>query len=637
MSRVFPPEVPAQECLIRWGDPCHLGTLAHYHLWNTQATESARAATTQQHLPRRDARLWQLARDLQRRLPRQGQSVSRRRRGLRGDGAAGRSAARRPTACSRPPATAVPKPRLSRQPFGVDRATARHPDLHGHFMLLYRNGGLFRNIMEDLEQPNNDTPSNGSQRAAKAISTRLPSGSSSWMTTRASARSAQRSKSSPRRAARSIGPLTLERTNAGPATARPTHFANIFDFVNAANDASTNTSAASETAPDIENGCASSPITACSATGIPWGLGVSQNMFLFKQPGLRWKIMPVGTSTSCSVSATAPATASWGGQDPRLDVIDTPAFRRMLWRAYRDAVNGPMLPENYGPQIEARRAAPVVKNAITNWPPAKHLHVASTRGGTSSSPRLNANDAAQFAITSNGGRDFSSTRPTTTLAGTAPFAVATIEVNGIPYYVNWTDQRSFSITIPLTQPSNLLTLVGKDRLGNAVAGASDTITVAYTGAIQQPQDFVPCSTNSNTTRYAANASLPRTVQPLDDDAVRSVELPPARRGLPSPRALIQANSFLVLAKDRAAFTAAYGATIGLRRIPRLARQRRRTRRASSNPARLQPKISSSRTCVTTTRCHGRRTPPALGPSLQLIDAAQDDAASGIGPRPRPTT
>ena len=165
VSKVFPPEAPAQECLIRWGDPVPFGTLAHYHLWNTQATKAPAPPSTTPSATR--ARLWQLARDLQRRLPRQGQSVSRRRRGLRGDGAAGRSAARRRSRV-RVHTTAVLKPRLSRNLLGVDRSTAWHPALHGYFMLLYRNGGLFRNIMEDLEQPTTHAEQ-WFQRAAKAI------------------------------------------------------------------------------------------------------------------------------------------------------------------------------------------------------------------------------------------------------------------------------------------------------------------------------------------------------------------------------------------------------------------------------------------------------------------------------------
>ena len=40
------------------------------------------------------------------------------------------------------------------------------------------------------------------------------------------------------------------------------------------------------------------------------------------------------------------------------------------------------------------------------------------------------------------------------------------------------------------EATNRLVLVGKDLRGNPVLGASDTITVVYTGAVPQPQDFL---------------------------------------------------------------------------------------------------------------------------------------------------
>ena len=38
-------------------------------------------------------------------------------------------------------------------------------------------------------------------------------------------------------------------------------------------------------------------------------------------------------------------------------MFEWPAFRRMAWRAYREAVNGPFQPSNYLPQFSARSSA----------------------------------------------------------------------------------------------------------------------------------------------------------------------------------------------------------------------------------------------------------------------------------------
>ena len=628
VGKIFPPEVPAQECLIRWGDPVPFGTLAHYHLWNTQATENARGNALNNTF--RDATLvYGNSRVIY--------NVGFRDKGSPYHGGGGDFTVTVPpddlllgatdrvfasTGNGGPEATGF-RGNLSAwiaQQLGI-------PYLHGHFMLLYRNGGLFRNIMEDLEQPNNDFaeqwfPEGGEGDFYKvAIWFEFVDDNSGFgsigatlekFTTTGSAFKLARYRWNYQR-----------RPNDGTAN----NLTNIFDLVNAANDASTNYVSRLLNLADIEEWMRVFAYHRVLGNWDSWGFGVGQNMFLFKQPGLRWKIMPWDIDFVLGLG-NGPGDGLWGGQDPRLNVMfDTPAFRRMLWRAYRDAVNGPMLPENYGPQIEARRAV-LVKNAITDLaaPHTINAYIDQRRNFLIS--QLNANDAALFAITSNGGRDFSSTRPTTTLAGTAPFTVATIEVNGIPYPVNWTDQRSFSITIPLTQPTNPLTLVGKDRLGNAVASATDTITVTYAGAIQQPQDFVAL----NEIQYdpaAANASFlelfnrsTTTLFDLSNFRVQGVGYTFAEG------ALIQPNSFLVLAKDRAAFTAAYGAT-----IPVFDEFPGSLDNGGEHLALIKPGATAAEDLLISDVRYDNRLPwptnaAGLGPSLQLIDAVQDEYRVG---------
>ena len=53
---------------------------------------------------------------------------------------------------------------------------------------------------------------------------------------------------------------------------------------------------------------------------------------------------------------------------------------------------------------------------------------------------------SRLTITTSGGNDYVSPASVTTLTGKAPYAVATIEVNGTPYPVKWTSFNNFSIT-----------------------------------------------------------------------------------------------------------------------------------------------------------------------------------------------
>jgi hypothetical protein len=79
-----PVALPSAEGYIRWDDPIPFGNFPHYHMWNSQASENRRSNPLEQHLPRRYPRVRQLPRGVQRRLPRQGQPLPRRRRQLRG-------------------------------------------------------------------------------------------------------------------------------------------------------------------------------------------------------------------------------------------------------------------------------------------------------------------------------------------------------------------------------------------------------------------------------------------------------------------------------------------------------------------------------------------------------------------------
>jgi hypothetical protein len=146
-------------------------------------------------------------------------------------------------------------------------------------------------------------------------------------------------------------------------------------------------------------------------------------------------------------------------------------------------------PAQYGPVIDARRAT-LVKNGLGGLASPSGVASCIVQRRAYIQTPIAANDVAQLAITSNNGNNFTSTTPTATLTGRAPFAVANVTVNGTVYPATWTDQNSFSVAVPLTAAANPFTLAGMDRNGNPIAGATATITVNYAGAIQQPKDYV---------------------------------------------------------------------------------------------------------------------------------------------------
>ncbi len=86
-----------------------------------------------------------------------------------------------------------------------------------------------------------------------------------------------------------------------------------------------------------------------------------------------------------------------------------------------------------------------------------------------------------FAITSNGGANFSVSNSPATIVGTAPMMVKSIEVNGISQPITWTSLTAWSLSIPLASSANFLTLQGVDSQGKRLTNALDSIVITNTG------------------------------------------------------------------------------------------------------------------------------------------------------------
>ena len=95
-----------------------------------------------------------------------------------------------------------------------------------------------------------------------------------------------------------------------------------------------------------------------------------------------------------------------------------------------------------------------------------------------------------FAITTNGGGNFTVDESTATLSGNGWVNVRNIYVLGQdqPLAIQWTDNDSWTTTIPLVPGANALTLQARDYRGNLVA--SDTITITSTADDQPSQDNI---------------------------------------------------------------------------------------------------------------------------------------------------
>jgi hypothetical protein len=167
---------------------------------------------------------------------------------------------------------------------------------------------------------------------------------------------------------------------------------------------------------------------------------------------------------------------------PMAAIYNNPEFRRAYYRALREIVNDSFLSANVDPVMDARFAAFAASGVNVSPPDAIKLWIAQRRAYIESQLAL---DTAAFAVTTPSG--LSSSTNLVAISGTAPFVVKTIEINGVAQLVTWTTLSNWTVRVPLNQATNQLSVVGYDRHGRSIAGASNQITINYTGSIAQPE------------------------------------------------------------------------------------------------------------------------------------------------------
>lgn len=631
-SSMFPADAPARECLIRWDDAIPFGNFGHYHMWSTAATETARGTTPDLDNMFRDATV--VYGDF-----RVIYNAGFRDKGSPYHGGSGDFAVTVPlddlllgvddrifasTGNGSQEGTDM-KGDLSGwigQQLGV-------PALHSHYMRLYRNGGLYRNdVLYDMEQPNryfakswfdggglkddlfkiavwfefDDSNGNGTAAATSATLSRFLSDNQFK--------------------------LARYRWNwqIRPGNETVNDYTSIFNLANAANTVAERTRTLPLLA-DMEEWMRVFAYDRLLGNWDSWSYRVGQNMYLYTPLGERAKLIPWDIDFVLGEGDPASTPLFNADEDGVVKALfGVPAYTRALWRAYQDAINGPFVQQNYQPQIDARRAA-LLKNGLAPTAPTGIPTFMNSRRTYIQTQLRNA-DTAPFEITSNGGADFASNDSVVSLTGTAPFAVVTIEVNGVPFPVSWITVTTWQITVPLGGLTNVLQITGRDLRGNVVTGANDTIRIAYNGDVPQPQEWVVF----NEIMYNPPAPNAAFVELHNTHPTFAFDLSGFKlRGVDftfPPGSFIQPNGFVVIAEDLASFAYTYGAT-----IPVLGPFSGKLQHGGEALRLVKPAApGGDETIIDEIRYDN--SPPwpqvadGFGPSLQLIDPLQDNWRAG---------
>ncbi len=562
---VFPAEAPDDGALIRWGDEVPFGSFPHAHLWATQANRGAPDGNALNNAYRRctivygNRRVIYAAKFRDKGSPYHGGSgdltavvpdddrlhgVTERLFSQTGNGGSEDTGLRGRLAY------------WLGQQLGI-------PSLNGNPLHFFFNGNRYANIVEDLEEPDHRYAEHhySDGGAGDLYKTSI------WFEFGDDNRTFTATQATLQRFVTTGNELKLARYRWNwerrARNVPESDYTTIFDLVNAANATGANFVPNMLNHGDVDEWMRVFAYNRIMGNWDAWTYNVGQNMYLYRQPGRPAVILPWDLDFVFGLG-DGPSSALWGGQDPVANskLYDNPTFRRMLWRAYRDAVSGPLLPARFQPVIDAYRVAQVA-NRIPGLGATSGITSYINSRRTSILNQLNAANAAALAITSNGGNNYTSATASTTISGTAPFEVANIAVNGTVYPVTWTGFTTFSLTVPLTSQVNALTLVGLDRRGAPLPGVSDTVSVTYNGAVPQAQDFVVI----NEIHY--NPAEPQTafVELHNRHATAPFDL--SGFGLegvgytfPSG-SVIPAGGYLVIAGDRAAFAAEFGAGVAV--------------------------------------------------------------------------
>jgi regulation of enolase protein 1 (concanavalin A-like superfamily) len=293
-----------------------------------------------------------------------------------------------------------------------------------------------------------------------------------------------------------------------------------------------------------------------------YGFNRGKNNFMYKPVNGRFELLPwdVDWVMGAEVGGNGATQGLTNNtSDARaLQMYNHPTIRRMLLRAYKELVDGPFSNAYLDPVMDEKAAAFDENNIgysaamlayVKEYIGSRRNYILQQMNGLTNAFSLGITN---LQVTNN---NF------ITLTGSAPVNVKGIWINGVEYPPVWnTNWVSWTIQVPVGQGTNRLVVQGYDRDGNALTTASNLTTVVYIGPAPAPQDVVVFN------EIMANPTVPDAeyVELFNRSTNFTFALANWRvNGLGytfPPGSVLGPQQYLVLAKNRFAYTNTHGVT-----------------------------------------------------------------------------
>jgi hypothetical protein len=240
-----------------------------------------------------------------------------------------------------------------------------------------------------------------------------------------------------------------------------------------------------------------------------------------------------------------------------------PHFRRIYLRTLQRLVNGPLQDTNFTPVLQAHyrdlqangvaSVSPFVGSggqglSIPAWIQQRRAYI------------LGQLPAATFGLTAT---NLTVSTNLALISGTAPLNIESIEFNGVAWPITWTSVTAWTARVPVTPGTNLLVVLGRDLSGAAVPGASNQVSAVFNPSVSPPSPEGLIAINeimfNPAVPDAQYLELFNTSSNCSFD-LSGWELNGIGYAFPDG-SLIAPRSFVVLAKDRVAFSTGYGLAV----------------------------------------------------------------------------